>query len=137
MKKGFACGLLGVLFLIFQGGCQVAGGGGSCHRPPDSIRAGEPTSLQLEMHAYNVAKMPITKRFTEVTLHYRLSNDKTYSSISMKLIGNSSKSVTYEACLPPIAPSEHEYVEYYFDFYFDGVHNGDRSESKTVSVSSS
>src|ERR1700723_4418446 len=56
------------------------GGGGSEQYAPDKVKAGDPTVIRLIVIAWG-AGGPIQGRFTNISLHYKLSSDISYKTI--------------------------------------------------------
>jgi hypothetical protein len=75
MKKA----ILTVCLLLI--GC--AGGGGSIHNPPQSLRYGTPTELKLEVSVWGAGSGKIIKRYKDVTCHYRPEPNQRFKPISM------------------------------------------------------
>lgn len=114
------------IFLLLSG---CAGGGGSVHNPPSSIRYGMPTELKLEVSVWGAGSGKIINRYKNVTCHYRLGLNQEFKQINMAPDAvspeqlNARDRLTFKCTLPAIQPQEGKAVEYYFDMIFDGVYN--------------
>jgi hypothetical protein len=121
--------VFGALCILLLCGCP--GGGSSVHGPPQSIKANQPTVLELALSTWGAGCGRITKRYTNVCCHYRLKGEKNFTTVLFKPTHRKGDWQFYECELPPFANVGSE-VEYYIDMMFDGVYN--KRELETVKI---
>jgi len=102
-------------------GCP--GGGGSLHHPPKYIKANCSTVLEMELTVWGAGRGKLNKRYTDITLHYRVSGQEKFTSVSMIETSVTKKRLIVQATLPPFNVKGDAFVEYYIDFLFDGHYN--------------
>ena len=111
---------LALLCLFFS---SCAGGGGTTHLPPKSIRIGQPISLIMELNAWGAGSGKLSKRYTDIQCHYRVGGDDKFIAIPMSPTAENSTLLTVQCILPPLTAKPGEKLEYYIDMKFDGVYN--------------
>lgn len=105
--------------------CACNGGGGSVHVPPLQIIYGQPTQLQLELSAWGSPPLSgkLSKRYTNVCLHYKTEHSTDYTIISAKITSERKEKLLMAFDLPVLKPADGTYIEYWMDFNFDGHYN--------------
>src|SRR3989339_372214 len=91
--------LLCVVTILLLTGC--AGGGGSVHIPPEYIEANSPTAIKMELTVWGAGWGKLNKRYTNITLYYRISNQKEFIPISMIPTNITKERLYVQATLPP------------------------------------
>lgn len=112
--------LLGLLCLLVTG---CAGGGGSNHTPPQSIHAGQPTTLTMELTSWGAGFGKLSKRYTEIQCHYRMAGAAPYDVVPMTPTAETKERLTVQGVIPALTAKPGDKLEYYFDMKFDGVYN--------------
>jgi hypothetical protein len=95
------------------------GGGGSTQVAPDAIKVETPATIQLELSVWGKGG-PIKGRYTEISLHYRLVGENTYTTVKPKLVFQGREREIYEFTIPPYPRGASGEIEYYFDLKLDG-----------------
>jgi hypothetical protein len=114
------------LFFIFLiSGCNFAGGGGSIHTPPEYIESGKTTRLELELSVWGAGSTNVTKRYTKVTCHFKITGKDKFTDLPMTVSETMKSKAIYECLLPAFSIKDGNSVEYYFDMYLDGHYNKD------------
>ncbi len=98
-------------------GCEN-GGGGSTQVAPDSVRAGEPATIDLELSVWGGAGK-IDGRYSDVAARYRLVGDSNYTTAAATHAPKDSTHETYRFVVPPY-PAGGKEIEYYIDLKLDG-----------------
>ena len=124
---------LALLFaaLVLVGGCFRPGGGHSGHTPPERLLAGEATILMMEFSVWGAGSGNLSKRYTEIVCHYRLSGHPEFQTVRARIVSSDKERMRAEFTIPPQTLLEASgTLEYYFEFLFDGY----RSTRATNSV---
>ncbi|MBZ5728266.1 MAG: hypothetical protein LAP87_25175 [Acidobacteriia bacterium] len=95
------------------------GGGGSTQSGPDSVKAGEPIVINLELSVWGSGGS-IDGRYKDIVLFYRCVGDSEYKTIEPRLISRHDKSEVYEFTVPAVANETSREVEYYLEMKLDG-----------------
>lgn len=109
------------LICLFFTSC--AGGGGTTHIPPKSIRIGQPTPLVMELSNWGAGSGKLFKRYIDIQCHYRVSGNDKFTTIPMVPKVETATLLTVECAIPSLAAKPGEKLEYYIDMKFDGVYN--------------
>jgi hypothetical protein len=121
MKMKYTALTAGLCATLFMSSC--AGGGGSVHIPPKSIRVGQPTTLTMELTSWGAGSGKLSKRYTEIQCHFRIAGTEDYSVVRMTPIAETSERLTVQCSIPPMTAKPGDKLEYYIDHEFDGVYN--------------
>lgn len=106
---------------LFFASC--AGGGGTTHIPPKSIRIGQPTPLVMELSSWGAGSGKLSKRYTDIQCHYRVGGNDKFTTVPMVPKMETPTLLTVECTIPPLVAKPGEKLEYYIDMKFDGVYN--------------
>lgn len=86
---------------------------------PDSVVAGAPIPVRLEVSAFDVPR--IRGRFRDLVLHYRLVGDSVFRTTApSRRIDITEAREAHEFTIPPYPPSTCGSIELYFSVRFDG-----------------
>jgi hypothetical protein len=86
---------------------------------PDSVVAGAPIPVRLEVSAFDVPH--IQGRFRDLVLHYRLVGDSAFrTTVPLRRIGITEAREAHELTIPPYPPSTCGSIELYVSLRFDG-----------------
>ncbi|MCP5559086.1 MAG: hypothetical protein H7A55_15175 [Verrucomicrobiaceae bacterium] len=110
-----------LLVALLFASCMEAGGGGAVHHPPPVIKRGASTPLELELSAVN-SHGSMSRRMTLITCHYRLADSTNFISMPMTPSDVDARHLVARCSLPPFPGHAQGFVDYYFDFQFDGPH---------------
>jgi len=134
--------ILGIVLIIVLGGGfyllrslaeGFASGGGSSHIVPDTAKNGEPLTIGLLLNTWGKHSKPISKRYTDISLYYRLVGENEYKLLQSTLVDlpdnlKGFESVTsqyakYEFTIPAYPKGTIGEIEYYVNLVFDGHSN--------------
>lgn len=125
--------LLGGFYLFKWWAGGVAGGGGSEHIVPDTAKTGEPITVGLILNTWGKHTKPISERYTNISLYYRLAGKSDYKSLQSKLvdlpanykiaISDTAQYEKFEFTIPSYPKGTTGEIEYYVDMTFDGYLN--------------
>ena len=101
----------------------VAGGGGSVHIAPVSIKYGEPAVLRYELSVWGAGSGKVSNRYTEIKCHYKAEKASAYTILAGTIDSESSDRIVVLFTVPSLAMSDGAYVEYFFDEKLDGHYN--------------
>ena len=105
----------------------LAGGGGSNHTAPDTVRAGEPATLQLDLFVTgNGAR--VAGQYTQIALYYRLlprapgaPADLTFRRApEPRRVSVDERHETYTFTIPPYPAGTRGTIDYYFTALIKG-----------------
>src|SRR5205823_11487079 len=96
-------------------GAFQPGGGGSTQVATDSVIAGIPCTVRLELSVWG-AGGDIKGRYTDIALFYRLAGDSDYKMVSPQPVSHSEKQEVYNVTIPPFSDETHKEIEYYIEF---------------------
>lgn len=129
--------LAALLLLAFLLPACSGRGGGSVHTPPEQILYDQSTPLYLELTANGHAPIgrKLSRRYTNVCLHYKPQNATAFTTISAHIEKQKRHYLLISFELPPLTPADGAYVDYYMDMKLDGVYC--QKESVRVPLSAS
>lgn len=109
-------------------GRNIAGGGGSTQTAPDSVLAGQPALIDLELSVSGDGG-PIKGRYSGVVLNYRLAGETDYKRLTADPIpiifsgeqaSFNNKYEAYTFNVPPYPKGTSGEIEFNFEFKLDG-----------------
>ena len=131
MKKIAIIAIIVIALLVgafYYFGRDFAGGGGSSQTIPNSVAAGQPAVVDLEL-SVSGGGGPVKGRYSDVVLNYRLAGETDYKSLTTNPIpivfsGEqptfNNKYEAYTFIIPPYAKGTDGEIELNFEFKLDG-----------------
>jgi len=115
-----AVGVVSCSYLLLLSTCLFAqGGGGSAQTAPDSVKAGEPAVIRLELSVWG-AGGDIKGRYTDLAASYRLVGESDLKRLSPRFISRDAKHEVYEFTIPGYPKPTTGKIEYYIELKLDG-----------------
>jgi hypothetical protein len=108
------CGLGGMLLAF---GC--AGGGGITQVAPDTVKAGDPATITLEVAVWGSGGN-IKGRYTDVVTYYRRAGEPEYRTATPTVVSQDAKHQNYQVVVPAYPIGTSGEVEYYIELKLDG-----------------
>ena len=106
--------------ILLISGCEApAGGGGSTQTAPDSVEAGEPAVIELELSVWG-SREGIQGRYTGVEAYYRLVGESKYGSVKPRLVLQEKDREFYKITIPAYPEGTQGEVEYFITLNLDG-----------------
>jgi len=109
-------------------------GGGSFHKPPTEVDAGEPTTLSFEFTISGVAGVGANNRYKNEKLFYRVKNGDEFQAAKTDRRQIDEKRIVVSAEIPPIEDADASRLEYYLTIDFDDVKNSRGTADSPLSI---
>lgn len=78
--------------------------------------------LELKLSTWGAGCGRITKRYTDVSCHYRFKGETNFTTVAFAPVRKQDDWQVYECTLPAFTNAGEE-VQYFIDMSFDGVYN--------------
>jgi hypothetical protein len=120
-RSGKTALAVSVLCALSLSSCMLApGGGGSIQSSPESVKAGEPAVLRLELSVWGSGK-DISGRYADVAVFYRLVGAAQYEGpLKAQPVPHDAKHESYEFTIPGYPTGTTGEIEFYFALKLDG-----------------